>query len=93
MGGSQTYPYGSTAAVRGHVLAALGVLKVATADQVRRLMCPGHKDNKAVRNAALDLARHGLTLLEGNTRDGQKLWGADPAGSGRGRRSPGPPGR
>ncbi|MGX5187851.1 hypothetical protein ACWKT5_35195 [Streptomyces avermitilis] len=54
MGGSQTYPYGSTAAVRGHVLAALGVLKVATADQVRRLMCPGHKDNKAVRNAALD---------------------------------------
>ncbi|MFF0001058.1 replication-relaxation family protein [Streptomyces avermitilis] len=75
MGGSQTYPYGSTAAVRDHVLAALGVLKVATADQVRRLMCPGHKDNKAVRNAALDLARHGLTVSEGNTRDGQKLWG------------------
>ncbi|WAU78553.1 hypothetical protein O1Q96_01645 (plasmid) [Streptomyces sp. Qhu-G9] len=60
VGGSKAYPYGSTAAVRGHVLAALGVLRVATAAQVRQLMCPGHKDNKAVRNAALDLARHGL---------------------------------
>jgi hypothetical protein len=36
VGGSKAYPYGSTAAVRGHVLAALGVLKVATADQVHR---------------------------------------------------------
>ncbi|MEU0038633.1 hypothetical protein [Streptomyces sp. NPDC006333] len=52
MGGSLTYPYGSTSAVRGHVLAALGVLKVASADQIRRLMCPGHKDSKGVRNAA-----------------------------------------
>lgn len=74
MGGSKAYPYGSTAAVRGHVLTALGVLRVATADQVRQLMCPGHKDNKAVRNAALDLARHGLALSEGPTRQGQKLW-------------------
>ncbi|MFJ9634969.1 replication-relaxation family protein [Streptomyces sp. NPDC101175] len=80
MGGSQTYPYGSTTAVRGHVLAALGVLKVASADQIRRLMCPGHKDSKGVRNAALDLARHGLVLSEGSARDGQKLWGLTPLG-------------
>ncbi|WSQ15059.1 replication-relaxation family protein [Streptomyces sp. NBC_01231] len=80
MGGSKTYPYGSTATVRGHVLAALGVLKVASADQVRRLMCPGHKDNKAIRNACLDLARHGLTVSEGSARDGNKLWGLTPLG-------------
>ncbi|MFF3587420.1 replication-relaxation family protein [Streptomyces sp. NPDC002387] len=80
LGGSKTYPYGSTSTVRSHVLAALGVLKVATADQIRRLTCPGHKDNKAVRNACLDLAKHGLTLSEGNARDGQKLWGLTPHG-------------
>ncbi|WP_314416210.1 replication-relaxation family protein [Streptomyces kroppenstedtii] len=75
MGGSKAYPYGSTAAVRGHALAALGVLKVATADQVHRLTAPGHKDNKAFRNALLDLSRHGLTVSEGSARDGNKLWG------------------
>ncbi|MFD1313700.1 replication-relaxation family protein [Streptomyces kaempferi] len=80
MGGSLTYPYGSTSAVRGHVLAALGVLKVASADQIRRLTCPGHKDSKGVRNACLDLAKHGLTLSEGSARDGQKLWGLTPLG-------------
>ncbi|WP_432189827.1 replication-relaxation family protein [Streptomyces sp. Tue6028] len=80
MGGSRTYPYGSTSAVRAHVLAALGVLKVATADQMHRLMAPGHKDNKAFRNAALDLARHGLVVSEGNTRDGNKLWNLTPLG-------------
>lgn len=69
MGGSRTYPYGSTSAVRAHVLAALGVLKLATADQMHRLMAPGHKDNKAFRNAALDLARHGLAVSEGSARD------------------------
>ncbi|MEU6518398.1 replication-relaxation family protein [Streptomyces sp. NPDC046978] len=66
--------------MRSHVLATLGVLKVATADQVRRLTCPGHRSNKAVRNACLDLAKHGLTVSEGNTRDGQKLWGLTPHG-------------
>ncbi|MEU3248619.1 replication-relaxation family protein [Streptomyces sp. NPDC006875] len=75
MGGSLTYPYGSTSLVRGHVLAALGVLKVASADQIRRLTCPGHKDSKGVRNACLDLAKHGLTQSDGYARDGQKLWG------------------
>ncbi|MEU0038192.1 replication-relaxation family protein [Streptomyces sp. NPDC006333] len=80
MGGSLTYPYGSTSAVCGHVLAALGVLKVPSADQIRRLTCPGHKDSKGVRNACLDLAKHGLTLSEGHARDGQKLWGLTPLG-------------
>ncbi|MFI5998532.1 replication-relaxation family protein [Streptomyces sp. NPDC051362] len=80
MGGSKAYPYGSTTAVRGHVLAALGVLKVATADQMHRLMAPGHKDNKAFRNAALDLARHGLVVSEGSSRDGHKIWSLTPVG-------------
>ncbi|MET7780426.1 replication-relaxation family protein [Streptomyces mirabilis] len=80
MGGSRTYPYGSTSAVRAHVLATLGVLKLATADQMHRLMAPGHKDNKAFRNAALDLARHGLTVSEGSARDGNKLWNLTPLG-------------
>jgi hypothetical protein len=39
-------------------------------------MCPGHKDNKTVRNACLDLARHNLVVSEGSARDGNKLWGA-----------------
>lgn len=89
MGGSRTYPYGSTSAVRAHVLAALGVLKLATADQMHRLMAPGHKDNKAFRNAALDLARHGLAVSEGSARDGNKLWEPDAARTGRGSGSAG----
>jgi len=80
VGGSKVYPYGSTGAVRAHVLAALGVLKVASPDQIRRLVCPGHQDNKAVRNACLDLARHGLVVSEGSARDGSKLWGLTPLG-------------
>ncbi|MFE7033970.1 hypothetical protein ACFU9Y_26990 [Streptomyces sp. NPDC057621] len=75
MAGSKAYPYGSTAAGRGHVLAALGVLKVATADQIHRLTAPRFKDNKACRNALLDLSRHGLTVSEGSALDGSKLWG------------------
>ncbi|WP_353963076.1 replication-relaxation family protein [Streptomyces sp. NBC_01719] len=62
------------------MLAALGVLKLATADQMHRLMAPGHKDNKAFRNAALDLARHGLAVSEGSARDGNKLWNLTPLG-------------
>ncbi|MFE7036817.1 hypothetical protein ACFU9Y_41650 [Streptomyces sp. NPDC057621] len=37
--------------MRGHVLAALRVLKVATADRIRRMTAPGQKDDKAFRNA------------------------------------------
>jgi hypothetical protein len=56
------------------------VLKVASADQIHRLMAPGHKDNKAFRNALLDLARHGVTVSEGSSRDGNKLWSLTPLG-------------
>ncbi|MFD6922412.1 replication-relaxation family protein [Streptomyces sp. NPDC059944] len=62
------------------MLAALGVLKLATADQMHRLMAPGHRDNKAFRNAALDLARHGLVVSEGSSRDGHKIWHLTPVG-------------
>ncbi|MEU5324581.1 hypothetical protein AB0G67_48935 [Streptomyces sp. NPDC021056] len=33
-----------------------------------------------MRNACLDLARHGLALLEGIARYGNKLWGLTPLG-------------
>ncbi|MFJ5804268.1 replication-relaxation family protein [Streptomyces decoyicus] len=42
------------------VLAALGVVKVATAEQIRQLMCPGTASAQTVRNGCLDLGRDGL---------------------------------
>ncbi|MFH9250889.1 hypothetical protein ACH4LK_36320 [Streptomyces lydicus] len=42
------------------VLAALGVVKVATAEQIRQLMCPGTASGQTVRNGCLDLGRDGL---------------------------------
>ncbi|MEU5545096.1 replication-relaxation family protein [Streptomyces sioyaensis] len=79
-GKKRLYPYGSTASLRQDVLCVLGVLKVATADQIRRLTRPEAKNNKSHRNAALDLQRHGLTLSEGNASNGHKLWGLTPSG-------------
>ncbi|MFJ1758340.1 hypothetical protein [Kitasatospora sp. NPDC088134] len=61
-------PNGSTTALRSYVLGALGVLKVATADQLQRLLRPGAVSNKAVRQALGDLALHGLVASDGNTR-------------------------
>ncbi|MFJ5842387.1 hypothetical protein ACIQGO_37555 [Streptomyces shenzhenensis] len=49
------------------------MLQIATADQIRRLICPGHKDNKTMRNTCLNLARHALTVSEGQARDSDKL--------------------
>ncbi|MEU4848343.1 replication-relaxation family protein [Streptomyces gilvosporeus] len=60
MGGTTRRPYGSTAKTRQMVLAALGVVKVATAEQIRQLMCPGTASAQTVRNGCLDLAREGL---------------------------------
>lgn len=80
------YPYGSTAKLRSDVLAVLGVLKVATAEQIMTLTRPelaagGAKEpTKSHRNAALDLARHKETVSEGNTTTGKKLWGLTPLG-------------
>lgn len=80
-GRSTRYPYGSTTKLRADVLAVLGVLKVATAEQIMTLTRPelaaaGRREpTKAHRNAALDLARHKETLSEGSTPSGRKLWG------------------
>ncbi len=56
------------------MLGALGVLKVATADQLQRLLRPGAASNKAVRQALGDLALHGLVASDGNTRNRHKTW-------------------
>ncbi|WP_329501526.1 replication-relaxation family protein [Kitasatospora herbaricolor] len=77
---SSDYPNGSTSRMRADVLAALGVLKVATADQLQRITRPGLKSNKALRAALLDLGLHGLTLSEGRTTTRDKLWRLTPAG-------------
>ncbi|MEV0375805.1 hypothetical protein AB0I10_39790, partial [Streptomyces sp. NPDC050636] len=60
MGGTKRRPYGSTAKTRHMVLAALGVVKVATAEQIRQLMCPGTASAQTVRNGCLDLGRDGF---------------------------------
>ena len=60
VGGTKRRPYGSTAKTRQMVLAALGVVKVATAEQIRQLMCPGTAGAQTVRNGCLDLGRDGL---------------------------------
>ncbi|GAA2158259.1 hypothetical protein GCM10009760_61140 [Kitasatospora kazusensis] len=67
-------PNGSTNVLRSDVLGALGVLKVATADQLQRLLCPGAASNKAIRQALGDLALHGLVASDGNTKDRHKTW-------------------
>ncbi|WP_406486150.1 replication-relaxation family protein [Streptomyces phaeochromogenes] len=80
MGGSKAYPYGSTLAVRGHVLAALGVLKVASADQIHRLMAPGIRTTRRSATRCWYLARYGITVSESSSRDGNKLWSLTPHG-------------
>ena len=82
VGGTKRRPYGSTAKTRQMVLAALGVVKVATAEQIRQLMCPGTASAQNVRNGCLDLGRDGLveslgsasrTNANGNLVS-EKLW-------------------
>ncbi|MFF7199271.1 replication-relaxation family protein [Streptomyces sp. NPDC008079] len=88
------YPYGSASPERDDTITVLGALKVATATQIMRLVRPHLTDNKSIRNALLDLAKHGLVVSEGNTagprgrigapgRSGpaaQKLWRLTAAG-------------
>ncbi|MFF1716911.1 replication-relaxation family protein [Streptomyces sp. NPDC058268] len=72
------------------MLRVLGVVKVATADQIQRLTRPhltfrhpsgaGGRRSKTHRNAALDLAGHGYVRSEGHTPQREKLWGLTPAG-------------
>jgi hypothetical protein len=61
------YPYGSASPERDDAIAVLGALKVATATQIMRLVRPHLTDNKSIRNALLDLSKHGLVVSEGNT--------------------------
>ncbi len=70
------------------VLAALGVVKVATAEQIRQLTCPGTADAQTVRNAAKDLVAEGLVVSLGSAtrinakgnRVSEKLWNLTTAG-------------
>lgn len=70
------------------VLAGLGVVKVATAEQIRQLMCPGTADAQTVRNGAKDLVVEGLVVSLGSAtrinakgnRVSEKLWNLTPAG-------------
>ncbi|MGP3992054.1 replication-relaxation family protein [Streptomyces sp. 3N207] len=78
---------GSSNDLRGDVLRVLGVLKVATADQIQRLSSPHltfrHTQKKTAalrkeartashRAAANDLRRHGLSVDGGRTRAGEE---------------------
>jgi hypothetical protein len=79
---------GSSNALRGDVLRTLGVLKMATADQIQRLSAPHltyrHTAKKTPaqrkeartashRAAANDLRRHGLSVDGGRTRAGEEV--------------------
>ncbi|MFB7998979.1 replication-relaxation family protein [Streptomyces sp. NPDC056002] len=88
---SALWPYGSTAPLREDILKVLGVLKVATAEQIQELTRPhltyrhpasSNRGSRtaAHRNAALDLAHHGLVVSEGRSRAGTKLYGLTPSG-------------
>ncbi|MBX9399409.1 replication-relaxation family protein [Streptomyces sp. TRM72054] len=88
MGGTRRWPYGSTARVRSLVLLALGVVKVATASQLRQLVLPGTADAQTVRNACKDLKGAVLVETVGSTsRPGnagqpvtEQLWNLTTAG-------------
>src|SRR4051794_9456009 len=67
VGGTPRWPYGSTARVRSLVLLALGVVRVATASQLRQLVLPGTADAQTVRNACKDLKGAGLVESVGST--------------------------
>jgi hypothetical protein len=87
-GKRKTNEAGSTNGLRGDVLRVLGVLKVATADQIQRLSSPHltyrhplkttasqRKEARTAshRGAANDLRRHGLSVDVGRTRGGEEV--------------------
>ncbi|MGA5499328.1 replication-relaxation family protein [Streptomyces cinereoruber] len=88
MGGSKVRRYGSTGRTRTMCLEALGVVKVATPDQIRRLMCPGTKDAATVRGGLKDLEAEKLVISPGSAvrvnkagvRITEKLWTLTQAG-------------
>lgn len=73
MGGSKAWPAGSTARQREDILAVLGVVKLATADQLWRLTRPDAASNKAARNACNDLEGAGLLVSDGSTQAAGQL--------------------
>jgi hypothetical protein len=84
----------STVRDRKDALRVLGVLKVATATQIKDLVRPHLSDNKPFRNALLVLQADGKVVSEGSTagpegkfgapdrpeEPSQKLWGLTPVG-------------
>ncbi|WP_327122091.1 replication-relaxation family protein [Streptomyces sp. NBC_01341] len=76
--GKSAWPYRSTAKARGLVLLALGIVKVATAEQLRQLVLPGTADVQTVRNACKDLRSVGLVESVGRTSQmsaaGRPVW-------------------
>ncbi|WP_420082984.1 replication-relaxation family protein (plasmid) [Streptomyces sp. JL4002] len=69
------------------MLEALGVVKIATAAQLRDLTCPGTADAATVRGGCKDLEAGGLVISAGTTsriengrRITEKLWSLTPAG-------------
>ncbi|MFJ9656175.1 replication-relaxation family protein [Streptomyces microflavus] len=78
MGGASVWPYKSTSRNRGLVLLALGVVKVATAEQLRQLVLPGTADVQTVRNVCKDLRSVGLVESVGRTSftgvSGRPVW-------------------
>ncbi|MER5466522.1 replication-relaxation family protein [Streptomyces sp. NPDC002668] len=84
MGEAWQWPYKSTGRVRALVLLALGVVKVATAEQLRQLVLPGTADAQTVRNACKDLRHAGLVESVGKTsrpgKAAQQLWNLTTAG-------------
>src|SRR5262249_20294171 len=88
MTGTTRWRFGSTARTRRLVLLALGVVKVATAAQLRQLVVPGTADVQTVRNACKDLRDAGLlesvgkvtgTNLSGRSVS-EQLWNLTTAG-------------
>ncbi|MCZ7430090.1 replication-relaxation family protein [Streptomyces sp. WMMC1477] len=94
-GKRKTNPGGSSNPLRADVLRVLGVLKVATADQIQRLTLPHltfrHTDKESAakqkeartaahRGALRDLRKHGLTLDGGSAASGETLRSLTPAG-------------
>ncbi|MCU4749905.1 replication-relaxation family protein [Streptomyces sp. G-5] len=88
-------PSGSSNGLRSDVLRVLGVVKVATADQIQRLAVPhlslrhADKPTAAARKeartrahcaAAQDLRKHRLVVEAGHSRVGERLWSLTAAG-------------
>ncbi|SFD75017.1 replication-relaxation family protein [Streptomyces aidingensis] len=90
-----SHPAGSSNKLRGDVLRVLGVVKIATADQIQRLTAPHltyrhtgkptaaerkEARTRAHRAAARDLQRQRLVAAAGRSRGGEVLWALTAAG-------------